>query len=86
MRIGGDFSADFHFWSDTFAAVHTAYLVGQILEIYEWCLQLQLYNSLSIHDNLFNDLTQEFILVAAFQAYSTPIFAINPSAVSKLLM
>ncbi|MBC6936804.1 MAG: hypothetical protein DWB42_13320 [Chloroflexi bacterium] len=68
MRIGGDFSADFHLWSDTFAAVHTAYLVGQILEIGEWSPQLQLYNSLSIHDNSFNDLTQQFFLVTAFQA------------------
>ncbi|MEO8611738.1 MAG: hypothetical protein ABI690_27820 [Chloroflexota bacterium] len=67
MRIGGDVSADFHLWSDTFAAVHTAYLVGQILEICEWSPQLQLYTSFSVHDNSFNDLTQEFFLIAAFQ-------------------
>lgn len=30
--------------------------------------QLQLYNSLSIHDNAFNDLTLQFFPVAAFQA------------------
>ncbi|MBL8161024.1 MAG: hypothetical protein JNJ61_03500 [Anaerolineae bacterium] len=68
MKVGGNVSADFHLWSEPFAAVHTAYLVGQILEICEWSPQLQLYDSLCVHDNSFDDLTQKFFLVATFQA------------------